>query len=314
MWLNEKFNLKYPVISGGMANISTAVFAAAVSNAGALGMIGTGAWTADQVRAEIRKARELTDKTFGVNLMLMNPYSEEVSDVVIEEGIKVVTTGAGNPAPYVEKWHAAGISVIPVISSLSQGERMQKLGVDAVVGEGQEAGGHIGDSTSMVLWPLLTKNLDIPVIGAGGVALGSHIVAGRALGVQGFQLGTLLLSAEECPIHDGFREQLIKARDSQITVVGRAGGGLPTRIMKNPLARKYIQFEKENRPKEDYEEIMNGALKKAVFSGDKNEGCFMMGLSASLIDEIKPMEKVLADLFAEAEAVYSRIKTEDILA
>ncbi|HHT25329.1 MAG TPA: enoyl-[acyl-carrier-protein] reductase FabK [Clostridiaceae bacterium] len=314
MWLSEKFNLKYPVISGGMANISTAVFAAAVSNAGALGMIGTGAWTADQVRAEIRKARELTDKPFGVNLMLMNPHSEEVSDVVVEEGIKVVTTGAGNPAPYIDKWHEAGISVIPVISSLSQGERMQKLGVDAVVGEGQEAGGHIGDSTSMILWPLLAKNLDIPVIGAGGVALGSHIIAGRVLGVQGFQLGTLLLSAEECPIHDGFREQLLKARDSQITVVGRAGGGMPTRIMKNPLARKYIQFEKENRPKEDYEQIMNGALKKAVFYGDKNEGCFMMGLVASLIDEIKPMEKVLADLFAEAEAEYARIKTEDILA
>lgn len=314
MWLNEKFNLKYPVISGGMANISTATFAAAVSNAGALGMIGTGAWTADEVRAEIRKTRELTDKPFGVNLMLMNPYSEEVSDVVVEEGIKVVTTGAGNPAPFIEKWHAAGISVIPVISSLSQGERMQKLGVDAVVGEGQEAGGHIGDSTSMVLWPLLVKNLDIPVIGAGGVALGSHIVAGRVLGVQGFQLGTLLLSAEECPIHDGFREQLIKARDSQITVVGRAGGGMPTRIMKNPLARKYIQFEKENRPKEDYEEIMNGALKKAVFNGDKKDGCFMMGLVASLVDEIKPMEKVLGDLFAEAEIEYARIKAEDILA
>ena len=197
MWLNQEFELKYPVISGGMANISTAEFAAAVSNSGGLGMIGSGAWTADQVRAEIRKARSLTDKIFGVNLLLMNPHANKVAQVIIEEEIPVVTTGAGNPGKYIKDWQANGIKVIPVVASLVQAKRMEALGVDAVVAEGQEAGGHIGENTSMVLWPLLARNLDIPVIGAGGISKGEHILAGRVLGVDGFQLGTLLLAAED---------------------------------------------------------------------------------------------------------------------
>ncbi len=301
MWLQKTFNLEYPVLQGGMAHISTAAFAAAVSNAGAMGQIGSGAMTASQVRDAICQARSLTDKPFGVNVMLMNPDVDEIAEIIAEERVPLVTTGAGNPGRFISMWKEAGCVVIPVVSSLSLAIRMQRTGADAVIAEGQEAGGHIGEMTSLVLWPLLSENLDIPVIAAGGLAKGSQLLAARLLGAEGFQIGTLFLATEECPIHEHYKDAVIQARDSQIGVIGRFNG-LPCRVLKNSLARQAIELEKHESDKMILEQKLAGSLRRAVFDGDKVDGGFMMGLSASLIDEIMPVRQRLEKLFEEMEA------------
>ncbi len=301
MWLQKTFNLEYPVLQGGMAHISTAAFAAAVSNAGAMGQIGSGAMTASQVRDAICQARSLTDKPFGVNVMLMNPDVDEIAEIIAEERVPLVTTGAGNPGRFISMWKEAGCVVIPVVSSLSLAIRMQRTGADAVIAEGQEAGGHIGEMTSLVLWPLLSENLDIPVIAAGGLAKGSQLLAARLLGAEGFQIGTLFLATEECPIHEHYKDAVIQARDSQIGVIGRFNG-LPCRVLKNSLARQAIELEKHESDKMILEQKLAGSLRRAVFDGDKVDGGFMMGLSASLINEIMPIRQRLEKLFEEMEA------------
>ncbi len=301
MWLQKTFNLEYPVLQGGMAHISTAAFAAAVSNAGAMGQIGSGAMTASQVRDAICQARSLTDKPFGVNVMLMNPDVDEIAEIIAEERVPLVTTGAGNPGRFISMWKEAGCVVIPVVSSLSLAIRMQRTGADAVIAEGQEAGGHIGEMTSLVLWPLLSENLDIPVIAAGGLAKGSQLLAARLLGAEGFQIGTLFLATEECPLHEHYKDAVIQARDSQIGVIGRFNG-LPCRVLKNSLARQAIELEKHESDKMILEQKLAGSLRRAVFDGDKVDGGFMMGLSASLINEIMPIRQRLEKLFEEMEA------------
>lgn len=300
MWLSETFDLKYPVLQGGMAWVATAEFAAAVSEAGALGQIGSGSMTAEMVRSSIRRVRELTDRPFGVNLMLMNPEAEQIAQVLAEERVPLVTTGAGSPGKYIEQWKKAGSIVIPVVSSLSLAERMQRQGADAVIAEGQEAGGHIGEQTSMVLWPLIADNLSIPMIAAGGIATPRHIRAAIELGADGFQLGTLFLAAEECPIHPAYKEAVIKATDTQVSVMGRLGG-VPCRVLKNRFCRDYIALEREGADKEALEEMLGGSLRQAVQEGDSSKGAFMMGLVAASIKEIKPLDQLLADLFAGVE-------------
>lgn len=310
MWLQKTFDLKYPILQGGMAHVATAEFAAAVSNAGAMGQLGSGAMTATEVRQAIQKLKSLTDKPFGVNVMMMNPEVEEIARIVAEERVPLVTTGAGNPGSFIPMWKESGCKVIPVVSSLSLAIRMQRAGADAVIGEGQEAGGHIGEMTSLVLWPLLSQNLEIPVIAAGGIANGAQMLAAHLLGAEGFQIGTLFLVAEECPIHPHYKEAVINARDSQIGVIGRISG-LPCRVLKNQLARQAVELEKNESDKMILEQRLAGSLRRAVYEGDKLEGGFMMGLSASLIHEVKPIREILEDLLEEAKAAKIRCR-EDV--
>ncbi len=309
MWLQKTFNLEYPVLQGGMAHVATATFAAAVSNAGAMGQIGTGAMTSSQVRDAIRQTRALTDKPFGVNIMLMNPEADEIAKIIAEERVPLVTTGAGSPGRFIPMWKDAGCIVIPVVSSLSLAVRMERTGADAVIAEGQEAGGHIGEMTSLVLWPLLSENLSIPVIAAGGLAKGSQLLAARLLGAEGFQLGTIFLATEECPIHEHYKDAVVQARDSQIGVIGRFNG-LPCRVLRNSLARQAVELEKHESDKMILEQKLAGSLRRAVFDGDKVDGGFMMGLSASLISEIKPIRQFLEDLFEEMESAKTRCREE----
>ncbi len=298
MWLNETFDLKYPVLQGGMAWVATAEFAAAVSEAGALGQIGSGSMTAEILRDSIRRVRELTDKPFGVNLMLMNPEADAIAQLLAEEQVPLITTGAGSPGKYIEKWKKAGSIVIPVVSSLALAQRMERQGADAVVAEGQEAGGHVGEQTSMVLWPLIADNLSIPMIAAGGIGSPRQIRAAIELGAEGFQLGTIFLSAEECPIHPDYKQAVIKASDTQLSVMGRISG-VPCRVLKNKFFRDYIALERNFADKEKLEEMLAGSLRQAVQEGDNAKGAFMMGLVAASIKEIKPLKQLLADLFED---------------
>ena len=306
MWLDETFNLKYPIIQGGMSQVATPEFAAAVSNAGALGSLGTGSLGADAVREWIHKTRELTDKPFSVNIMLMNPEAEAIAQVVAEEKVAAVTTGAGSPAAYVPMWQEAGVKVIPVVASLMMAQRMQRIGVDAVVAEGQEAGGHIGEQTSMTLWPLLARNLDIPVIAAGGIAHGEEALTAEVMGCEGMQIGTLFLATEECPIHQNYKDALVKARESKITTIGRISG-VPCRCLKNRMTRQYLQEEKAGADVETLERFTVGALRRAVVDGDTKEGNVMLGLAAAAIDDILPLKERLDRLMAERDAAYERL-------
>lgn len=292
----ELFGTKYPVIQGGMANIATHQLAAAVSNAGGLGLVGTGGNDAEWVREEIRKTKALTDKPFGVNVMLMSPHSKDISDVVIEEGVKIVTTGAGNPGPYMEKWKAAGIIVIPVVPSVALAIRMQRAGADAVVVEGTEAGGHIGELTTMAIVPQTVDAVTIPVIAAGGIADKRGVLAAFALGAKGVQIGTVLLAAEETPIHENYKLKVVDARDTDTIVTGR-GTGAPVRVLKNKMATEYLRLTKEGVPLEELEKLTLGSLRKAVFNGDKDNGSFMAGQIAGMVKNIRPVKQILSELF-----------------
>jgi enoyl-[acyl-carrier protein] reductase II len=228
--------------------------------------------------------------------MLMNPQVAEIAQVLAEEQVPLITTGAGSPGPYIEQWKKAGAKVIPVVSTLTLALRMERQGVDAVIAEGQEAGGHVGEMTSMVLWPLIADRLSIPMIAAGGIAGPRQIKAARALGADGFQLGTLFLSAEECSIHDNYKAAVLKASDTQVAVMGRHGG-VPCRVMKNQLYRDYLAAERQGADREALERLLVGSLRQAVEEGDQVRGAFMMGLAAAQISEIKPLEQLLTDLF-----------------
>lgn len=296
MWLDETFNLKYPLLEGGMAYVGTAEFAAAVSEVGALGQIGSGSMPAAMVRAAIHRVRELTDRPFGVNVMLMNPAADEIAGILAEEEVPLITTGAGSPGKYMSMWKDAGCKVIPVVPSLALAQRMERQGADAVVAEGQEAGGHIGEQTSMVLWPLIADNISIPMIAAGGIAAPRQVRAAIELGAEGFQLGTLFLSAEEAPIHPAYKEAVLKATDTKITVMGRTGG-VPCRVLKNKFSRDYMVKERAGADIQELEELLIGSLRSAVEHGDDEKGAFMMGLAAAQITEIKPLSRLLEDLF-----------------
>ncbi len=297
MDIRDLLHIKYPIIQGGMANIATHQLAAAVSNAGGLGLIGCGGWDPERVREEIRLTKALTDKPFGVNIMLMSPHAEAISDIVIEEGVKIVTTGAGSPAVYMKKWKEAGIIVIPVVPSVAFAKRLERSGADALVVEGTEAGGHIGEITTMTLVPQVADAVSIPVIAAGGIADHRGLDAAFILGAKGVQIGTVLLASEECPIHVNYKQKVVQARDTETVVTGRQTGA-PVRVLKNRMAREYLDLTKYGNAKlEDLERLTLGSLRKAVFDGDIDGGSFMAGQSAGLVKAIRPVREILSDIF-----------------
>ena len=299
--LNEILGTKYPIIQGGMANIATGEFAAACSNAGALGLIGGGGMrSGDDLRAHIRRCRELTDKPFGVNIMLMHPCADEFAQIVIDEKVPVVTTGAGNPGKYVAKWKAAGITIIPVVAAAVLAKHLARTGVDAIIAEGTESGGHVGEMTTMALVPQVVDAVDLPVIAAGGIADGRQMAAAFALGACGVQIGTCLLTSTECPIHENYKQALLKAKDSDTIVTGRIGG-TPVRVLKNKMSREYVRREKEGADKMELEQYTLGSLRRAVFDGDTDTGSLMAGEVAGMLHDIRPVADILDSLWDGAK-------------
>lgn len=302
MKLNQILGTEFPIMQGGMAQVATGVFAAAVSNAGALGIIGTGAMNGEMMRKEIETAKSLTDKPFGVNLMMMNPDVEEMAQIIAEEKPSVVTTGAGNPGKYVKMWKEQGIKVIPVVSSVALAKRLEREGVDAIIAEGTESGGHIGELTTMVLLPQVADAVSVPVIGAGGIASGRQMKAAEILGAVGVQIGTVLLGSEECPIHANYKNALIKAKDRATVVTGRSVG-VPVRVLKNGMTRDYLELEQSGAEKMELEKFTLGALRRAVHEGDVDRGSLMAGQDASYIKEIRPLRVILEEMMKEYESL-----------
>lgn len=300
MKLNQILGTQFPIMQGGMAQVATGAFAAAVSNAGALGIIGTGAMNGEMMRKEIETAKSLTDKPFGVNLMMMNPDVEEMAQIIAEEKPSVVTTGAGNPGKYVKMWKEQGIKVIPVVSSVALAKRLEREGVDAIIAEGTESGGHIGELTTMVLLPQVADAVSVPVIGAGGIASGRQMKAAEILGAVGVQIGTVLLGSEECPIHANYKNALIKAKDRATVVTGRSVG-VPVRVLKNGMTRDYLELEQSGAEKMELEKFTLGALRRAVHEGDVDRGSLMAGQDASYIKEIRPLRVILEEMMKEYE-------------
>lgn len=302
MKLNQILGTEFPIMQGGMAQVATGAFAAAVSNAGALGIIGTGAMNGEMMRKEIETAKSLTNKPFGVNLMMMNPDVEEMAQIIAEEKPSVVTTGAGNPGKYVKMWKEQGIKVIPVVSSVALAKRLEREGVDAIIAEGTESGGHIGELTTMVLLPQVADAVSVPVIGAGGIASGRQMKAAEILGAVGVQIGTVLLGSEECPIHANYKNALIKAKDRATVVTGRSVG-VPVRVLKNGMTRDYLELEQSGAEKMELEKFTLGALRRAVHEGDVDRGSLMAGQDASYIKEIRPLRVILEEMMKEYESL-----------
>lgn len=288
--------IRYPLIQGGMANIADHRLASAVSNAGGLGLIAASADTAESVRDKIRLCRELTDKPFGVNIMLMNPHAVEIAAMVAEEKVAVVTTGAGNPAAYIPAWKQAGIIVIPVVASCAMARWMERAGADAVVAEGQEAGGHIGELTTLALIPQVMDRVNIPVIAAGGIGDHRGVLAAFALGAKGVQVGTVLLASEECPIHENYKKMILKANDIDTLVTGRQTGA-PVRVLKNPMAKHYLEMAEQKVSREELEKLTLGSLSRAVFEGDIETGSFMAGQIAGMVRSVRPVREIIESLF-----------------
>lgn len=292
--ITEILKVKYPVIQGGMANIATAQLASAVSNAGGLGLIGAGGNDVNWVRDEIRKCKKLTDKPFGVNIMLMSPHAKDIAQLVIDEEILVVTTGAGNPGPYIKAWKEAGIIVIPVIPNVALAKRMERAGADALVAEGMEAGGHIGKMTTMAMIPQIVDAVNIPVIAAGGIADQRGVLASFALGAKGVQLGTVLLATKECPVHDNYKNLIVNAKDTDTVTTGTDH---PVRVIKNQMSVKYNSLVKSDATTEELELLTLGSLTKAVVDGNVDEGSFMAGQVSGLVKEVRTVQEVLSSMF-----------------
>lgn len=300
--------IKYPIFQGGMAWVATAELAAAVSNAGGLGIIGAGNAPGDFVRNEIRKAKKLTDKPFGVNIMLLSPFVDEVINVVYEEKVPVLTTGAGNPGKYIARFKEIGTKIIPVIPSVALARKMEQEGVDAVIAEGTESGGHVGEQTTMALVPQVVDAVNIPVIAAGGIADGRGFVSALSLGAQGVQMGTVFVCAEECTAHENYKQAILKAGDRSTVVTGRTTGH-PVRIIKNKLAREFEKLEKQNAAPEEYEKLGVGRLRAAVVDGDADYGSVMSGQIAGLVKKIKPAKDIVEDIMKEAVIALNRVST-----
>ncbi|MBO5055458.1 MAG: enoyl-[acyl-carrier-protein] reductase FabK [Lachnospiraceae bacterium] len=303
--ITELLEIKYPVIQGGMAWVAEHHLAAAVSEAGGLGIIGAASAPAEVVREEIRKARELTEKPIGVNIMLMNPNAPEVVKVVIEEGVKVVTTGAGNPARYMKDFKAAGIKVIPVVASVAMAKLMERAGADAVVAEGMESGGHIGSETTMCLVPQVVNAVNIPVIAAGGIGDGRGVAAAFLLGAEAVQMGTRFIVAKESIVHPNYKEKVIKAKDIDSEITGTSTGH-PVRQIRNQMTREYLRLEKEGAGLEELEYLTLGSLRKAVIEGDTVNGTLMAGQIAGLVSKEQSCLEIIEELMQEAEAVMKR--------
>lgn len=301
--LNELLGTEFPIIQGGMANIATGEFAAACSNAGALGVIATGGMLqADLLRQQIRICKERTDKPFGVNLMLMNPCADEMAQIIIEEGVQVVTTGAGSPGKYIPAWKAAGIKVLPVVAASILAKRLVNQGADAIIAEGTESGGHVGEMTTMALVPQVIDAVDVPVIAAGGIADGRGVAAAFMLGACGVQMGTRFLSAEECSIHPVYKERILKANDLCTMVTGKRLGH-PVRSLRTNFARNYAKAEYGGMDDEALEALGSGALRKAVVEGDLEEGCFLSGQVAAMVNKIQPAAEIVREVIEGAEPV-----------
>ncbi len=304
--LCELLGIEYPIIQGGMAWVATAELAAAVSNGGGLGLIAAGGAPADAVREQIKKARELTDKPFGVNVMLMSPFAEEVMRVIIEEKPAVVATGAGNPGKYIPALKEAGVKILPVIASVAMAKRMEKSGADAIIAEGTEAGGHIGELTTMVLIPQVADAVSVPVVAAGGIADSRGAVAAFALGADGIQVGTRFICSTECIAHDNYKQAVLKAKDRDAVVTGRSTGA-PVRALKNKLTREYDRLEKEGAPFEEIEALGVGGLRRAFQEGDVETGSLMAGQSAAMVNSIEPCADIIKSYFNGTEKVIEEI-------
>ena len=298
--ITELLQTEYPIIQGGMAWVAEHRLAAAVSNAGGLGIIGAASAPAEVVREEVRKCKELTDRPFGVNIMLLNPNAEEVAQIVVEEGVPVVTTGAGNPARFMEMWKKANVKVIPVVASVAMAKMMERTGADAVVAEGMESGGHIGSTTTMALVPQVVDAVSIPVIAAGGIADGRGVAAAFMLGAEAVQMGTRFVASKEAVVHENYKEQILKAKDIDSVITG-ASTGHPVRSLRNRMTREYLQLEKDNADFMELEKLTLGSLRKAVVEGDTVNGTLMAGQIAGLIQEEKSCKEIIEEIMAQAE-------------
>lgn len=294
--IEKLLNIKYPIIQGGMAWISDSSLASAVTEAGGLGVIAAGGAPGEYVREEIRKTKKITDKPFAVNVMLLSQFADEVAQVVIEEKVPIVITGAGSPEKYLEGWHQNNIKVIPVVPSVLLATRMEKLGVDAVIVEGMEAGGHIGELTTMSLLPQVVDAVNIPVIAAGGIADGRGFAAVAMLGADGVQVGTRFLVANECTVHENYKEQILKARDTDTIVTGRVTGH-PVRALKNKLAREFIKLEKNGASVEEIEALGVGALQRAAKEGDVANGALMAGQIAGMVCKRQSAKEIVEEIY-----------------
>lgn len=310
--ITELLGIEYPVIQGGMAWVAEYNLAAAVSNAGGFGIIGAASAPPEIVREQIRKCKELTDKPFGVNVMLMNPNADEVADIVIEEGVKAVTTGAGNPAKYMAKWKEAGVKVMPVVASCAMAKLMERAGADAVVAEGMESGGHIGSITTMCLLPQVVDTVSIPVIGAGGIADGRGFMAAMLMGAEAVQMGTAFLVAKENIVHANYRKKVVDAKDIDSVVTGTTTGH-PVRCIKNRMTREYLRLEAEGVELMELEKLTLGSLRRAVIEGDASEGTLMAGQIAGLVKEEKTCKQIIEDILKEAEELRLNKFKEPIL-
>ncbi len=304
--ITELLQIKHPIFQGAMAWIADGYLASAVSEAGGLGIIAGGAAPVDVVREQVREAKGRTKNPFAVNIMLLNPTADDIAQMVIDEGVQVVTTGAGSPVKYMDAWKQAGIKIIPVIASVAYAKRMARMGADAVIAEGMESGGHIGETTTMALLPQVVDAVDIPVIAAGGIADGRGLAAARLMGAQGVQCGTVFLSAEECRISERYKQLVFKASDISTVVTGKASGH-PVRSLKTPLARKLVKMEGhiETRTLEEIETMTAGALRKAVQDGNYEEGTFMSGQIAGMVNHPSDCRTIVETMVRDAEALLS---------
>lgn len=302
----EMLGIRYPVFQGGMAWIADGKLAAAVSDGGGLGIIAAGNAPGEYVREQIRNARQLTDRPIGVNIMLMSPFADEVAKAVIEEKADVVTTGAGNPSKYMEGWLAAGIRVIPVVASVALAKRMERMGASALIAEGGESGGHVGELTTMALVPQICDAVSVPVIAAGGIADGRGVAAAFMLGAQAVQMGTRFLSAQECSIHPVYKEKILKATDLCTMVTGKRLGH-PVRSLRTEFARDYAKAEYGGMPDEELEALGAGALRRAVVDGDTKKGCFLVGQVAAMVKKEQPAAEIVREVAQEAENILGRV-------
>ncbi len=300
--VTELFGIEYPIFQGGMAWVAESTLAAAVSNAGGLGIIAGGSAPAEVIREQIRRCKTLTDKPFGVNIMLMSPNAPDLAKIVIEEKVAVVTTGAGNPGKYIEDWKAAGIKVVPVVPSVALAKRMERAGADAVIAEGMESGGHIGQETTMCLLPQVVDAVSIPVLGAGGIADGRGVAAAMMLGAEGVQCGTVFLASPECQIHENYKEMVLKAKDTDSAITGGiCVGGSPCRQVKNKYTRRVVEAERAGKPFAEIEELTIGSLRRAVQEGDTENGSFMCGQIGGMVNEIRPCAEIIRSMFDGAK-------------
>ena len=309
MAITKLLGIKYPIFQGAMAQIARYELASAVSNAGGLGILASGGMRPEELREQIKKCKEQTTKPFAVNLMLMMPNINEIIDVVIEEGVKIVTTGAGTPRKFMPRLTEAGVKVIPVIPSVKAAKKMEELGCAAVVVEGMEAGGHVGTSTTMALLPQVTKAVNIPVIAAGGIADGRGVAAAFCLGASGVQMGTVFLATHECPISIEYKNLIVEADDTSTTLTGMKFGA-PVRGIKNELTKRYHELEAQSSTLMELEELTLGSLRKAVYDGDVENGSVMSGQIAGLVDEIRSVEQVIVDVLGEAKTTLANVKID----